>query len=164
MFEKLKIENLNGIMIDMRKFAQQRINFGIALLVIIAASTIPLVLFSGLVIFQMRQAEAVLGTDVGLQVLSAPIICVLDPLTERCDNCVFCGDVPTCEGNSEVLVRPLNTLARTALSKGQALCLGPGYQTTLKRGNFLPKSKCLGKVQFFPGLNLHKLFNFGCAP
>ena len=134
----------------------KKIHFGYAMLIICSISTIPLTIFVASLFVSSSNAEAIIGSNIGLQVLSIPIKCVQDELSPTCNaTCTFCGDLAgICNGLTEVKARFLsgiNTLHNSALCLVNPLIL---------QGTFRPGSKCIGKVV---GAGPHILYNFGCG-
>jgi len=136
---------------------KRKIHFGYALFIIAALSVIPVSLYVGLLI-SPDPAEAVIGFDVGLRVISPPIKCVLNSIEGNClASCPICGDTAVCNGLFEVKAQFLS--GTNLLYKGAALCI-PSPVTPLG-GAFRPGAQCLGK--YFAVGPVHTLFNFNCG-
>lgn len=150
--------------------------FGIALMVILAASTVPVMLFSSVFFYQVKRAEAFLGQPVALEIRSFPIKCIADPGVVvgkvTCEeSCLVCGDarnINVCTSLFEIQAIGLNLNSQLALTQGiqapglSALCVTAADIPPPKGGNYFDGTRCIGilqKLGFF-----HKLgFNFGCS-
>lgn len=141
----------------MKKLTKKKIHFGYALLIMVALSMIPTILFSVLFFTPASSAEAFFGSNVGLLVLTQPIKCVLDNVDGDClATCQICGDAAQCNVLFEVKAKVLSGI--NLLYKTQALCLTSPLPPLV--GNFRPGARCIGKYFLFGPI--HYLFNFGC--
>lgn len=134
----------------------KKIHFGYALLIICSISTIPASIYITSLLLSSSNAEAIIGSNIGLQVLSVPIKCIQDELSPTCNaTCTFCGDLAgICNGMTEVKTRFLNGIN---VLHNSALCL---VNPVILQGAFRPGVKCIGKVV---GVGPHILYNFGCG-
>ncbi len=146
---------------SMKKLMFKKIHFGYALFIMVAFSAAPVAILLGSIFFTTPTAQA-FGPWVGLEVLSPPIKCVLDPKpdAQTClASCSTCGDLPGgwCNGLFEVKARYLG--GTNLLYKNMALCITPP-PTPPNGGTFRPSSRCMGEY-LFTGI-VHQLSNFGC--
>lgn len=142
----------------MKKIAFAKIHFGLGLLVLLFASAVPAALFSSLYFFAPQNAQALIGSDISIQVISPPIPCVQDELSPTCtESCIICGDLASiCIGAFEVKAKFLKGV--NLLHHQSALCLRNPVPP--KRGTFRPGVRCAGKIIYN---GLHTLNNFACG-
>ena len=131
----------------MKKIALSKIPFIPVLLIIISLSIIPASIFLTIYFSGVAEAEALLGFQIGMEVLKPPMKCVLNNIDGDClASCPICGDLADCNGLIELDVRALNTSAKAILYKGTALCMTPEDIRPANGGTFRTGSRCSGIV------------------
>lgn len=141
----------------MKKIFHKEIPFAIAILIALSLSFIPAT-FGLMIVFEpVHKAQALIGSNIGLQVLSPPLSCVQDELSPTCTaSCSICGDLAgLCVGAFEVKAQFLSGL--NLLHHSTALCL---RNTFIQQGSFRTGARCKGKIIYS---GLHTLYNFGCS-
>lgn len=140
----------------MKKILFFEIHPFLALLMIFSVALVP----ASIGIFVMYEpsppAQAIIGSDISIDVLSIPVKCVQDELSPTCtQTCTFCGDLAgICNGMFEVKARYINGVN---LLHNSALCL---VTPTILQNSFQSGARCKGKVI---GAGPHILYNFGCG-